>query len=86
MKRLFVTEYYEQPLVNMTMLLTDFGLGAILVITGGLLVWRLMDLFKKDDALWEKEVRDPELDVNYTAELTQAGRDRIKAQIEREGL
>jgi len=86
MKRLFVTEYYEQPLVNTTMLLTDFGLGTILVIVGGLLLWRLMDLFKKEGALWEQEAQDPELDVIPTAELTQEGRDRIKAQMEREGL
>ncbi|MBT3631763.1 MAG: hypothetical protein HOD43_01985 [Candidatus Marinimicrobia bacterium] len=86
MKRLFVIEYYEQPLVNLTMLLTDFGLGAVLVITGALLVWRLIDLFKKDDPLWQKEANDPELDINPTAELTQAGRDRIKAQIESEGI
>jgi len=86
MKRLFVTEYYEQPLVNMTMLAIDVGLGAILIIVAVLLGWRLVDLFKKDNALWEKEVKDPELDVNYTAVLTQEGRDKIKAQLEREGL
>jgi len=86
MKRLFVIEYYERPLVNMTMLLTDFGLGTILVIVAILLIWRLLDLFKKDNALWKKEVINPELDVNKTAELTQLGRDKIKAQMEREGL
>ncbi|MEA3288167.1 MAG: hypothetical protein U9Q77_12440 [Candidatus Marinimicrobia bacterium] len=86
MKRLFVTEYYEQPLVNMTMLATDFGLGAILIIVGGLLGWRLIDLFKKDGALWEQEAKDPELDINPTAEMTQEGRDKIRAQMEREGL
>ncbi len=86
MKRLFVTEYYERPLVNTTMLLTDFGLGAILVIVGGLLVWRLMDLFKNDDALWKVEVKDSELKVNPTAEMTQEGRDKIRAQMESEGL
>jgi len=86
MKRLFVIEYYERPLVNMTMLLTDFGLGTILVIVAILLIWRLLDLFKKDHALWKKEVRNPELDVKKTAELTQLGRDKIKAQMEREGL
>ena len=86
MKRLFVTEYYEQPLVNMTMLSIDFGLGAILVLVAGLLGWRLIDLFKKDDALWEKEVKDPELDIIPTAEMTQEGRDKIRAQMESEGL
>ena len=86
MKRLFVTEYYEQPLVNWTMIATDVGLGAVLVLIAGLLGWRLIDLFKKDNALWEKEVKDPELDINPTAEMTQEGRDKIRAQMESEGL
>ena len=86
MKRLFVTEYYEQPLVNFTMLATDFGLGAVLILIGGLLGWRLIDLFKKDGALWEQEAKDPELDINPTAEMTQEGRDKIRAQMESEGL
>ena len=86
MKRLFVSEYAERPLLNLTMLFTDIGLGTILVIVGGLLAWRLIDLFKKDDPLWEKEARDTELAIHPTAELTQEARDRIRAQMEKEGL
>ncbi len=61
-KRLFVTEYMEAPVVNGTMLLMDFGLGLILVSLAIFLGWRLFDLFKQD-GLWKKEAADPELDV-----------------------
>jgi hypothetical protein len=63
MKRLIVTEYTEQPLVNTVMLLMDFGLGAILVMLAMFLGWRLFDLFKQD-GLWKKEAINPELDIN----------------------
>ena len=63
MKRLFVTEYMEQPVVNWTMLIMDFGLGAILVMLAVFLAWRLFDLFQKD-GLWKKEAANPELDLN----------------------
>jgi hypothetical protein len=63
MKRLFVTEYYEQGMVSTTMLLTDFGLGAILVMLAIFLIWRLFDLFKQE-GLWSKEAANPELDMN----------------------
>jgi len=62
MKRLFVDQYHQQPLVDTTMLLTDLGLGIILVTLGLLLGWRLFDLFKQD-GLWKKEAQNPELDV-----------------------
>jgi hypothetical protein len=47
MKRLFVTEAEQQPLVNTVMLLADFGLGMLLVILAIVMLWRLFDLFKK---------------------------------------
>lgn len=46
-KRLFVTEYGQQVMVNWLMLAIDFGLGAILVTLAILLIWRLTDLFRK---------------------------------------
>jgi len=58
MKRLFVTEYFEQPVVNWTMLVMDFGLGIILVMLAIFLGWRLFDLFQKD-GLWKKEATNP---------------------------
>ncbi len=66
MKRLFVPqEVAQKKLIDTTMLLTDFGLGAILVSLAIFLIWRLMDLFSKD-GLWTKEAADPELDVEKT--------------------
>ena len=67
MKRLFVQEIYQQELINWTFLLTDIGLSAVLVILAILLLWRLFDLFK-GEGLWKKELNNPELDVEKTAE------------------
>ncbi len=47
MKRLFVTEAEQQPLVNNLMIAMDFGLAALLVVLAVVMVWRLVDLFKK---------------------------------------
>ena len=47
MKRLFITEAEQQPLVNGLMYAIDFGLGALLVLLAIVMVWRLIDLFKK---------------------------------------
>ena len=47
MKRLFVSESAQQPLVNWTMLLIDLGLALVLVALAMLMIWRLADLFKK---------------------------------------
>lgn len=63
MKRLFVAEYFEHAVVNWTMVLIDFGLGAILIMLAIFLGWRLFDLFKQD-GLWKKEAQNPELDIN----------------------
>jgi hypothetical protein len=57
MKRLFVSEAAQQPLVNLTMLLTDLGLGVVLVILAMLMLWRLFDLFKKDGR-WTEELSE----------------------------
>ena len=55
MKRLFVTEAQQQPLVNTVMLTMELGLGALLVILAMLMIWRLVDLFKKKGR-WTDEV------------------------------
>jgi len=47
MKRLFVSEANQQPVVNWTMALVDLGLGVVLVALAGLMIWRLVDLFEK---------------------------------------
>jgi len=66
-KRLGVSEYDQQPLTDLTMLLTDFGLGAVMVILALLMLWRLYDLFGKNE-LWRKECRAQELDVVPTTD------------------
>ena len=55
MKRLFITEAVQQPLVNNLMYGIDFGLGMLLVLLAVVMVWRLTDLFKKKGR-WTEEV------------------------------
>ena len=65
MKRLFVTESAQQPLVNWTMLLADIGLALVLVVLAMLMLWKLFDLFKPDGA-WTRELEEsklPEVDA-----------------------
>jgi len=59
MKRLFITEAEQQPLVNGLMYAIDFGLGMLLVILAALMVYRLTDLFK-NKGRWIEEL-DQEL-------------------------
>ena len=59
MKRLFIAEAVQQPLVNVLMYLMDFGLGMLLTLLAVMLVWRLIDLFKPKGR-WTEEV-DQEL-------------------------
>ncbi len=59
MKRLFISEAEQQPLVNTVMLLMDFGLGSLLVILALVMLWRLTDLLK-GKGRWTEEV-DQEL-------------------------
>jgi len=55
MKRLFIAEATQQPLVNTLMLLMDFGLGLLLMLLAVVMVWRLLDLFRKKGR-WTDEV------------------------------
>ena len=55
MKRLFISEAEQQPLVNLLMYLIDFGLGMLLVLLAVVMVWRLVDLFKPKGR-WTEEV------------------------------
>lgn len=57
MKRLFVSESAQQPVVDWTMLLTDIGLASVLVVLAAFLLWRLVDLFRKDGR-WIKELAE----------------------------
>jgi hypothetical protein len=55
MKRLFITEAEQQPLVNLLMYTIDFGLGLLLALLAAMMLWRLIDLFKKDGR-WTQEI------------------------------
>jgi hypothetical protein len=55
MKRLFIEEAVQQPLVNGLMLAMDFGLGMLLVLLAVVMIWRLTDLFKPKGR-WTEEV------------------------------
>jgi hypothetical protein len=61
MKRLFVEESAQQPLVNWTMLLVDIGLAIVLVALAMFLIWALYDLFRKDGR-WRKDLAKTGLD------------------------
>ena len=55
MKRLFISEAQQQPLVNVLMYLMDFGLVMLLLILAIVMVWRLTDLFK-NKGRWVEEL------------------------------
>jgi len=57
MKRLFVSEAEQQPLVNWTMLLNEVGLAVVLLVLAVLMIWRLTDLFKPSGR-WKTELQD----------------------------
>ena len=62
MKRLFVSEAEQQPLVNWTMLLNEIGLASVLLVLAGLMIWRLVDLFKSSGR-WKQELQEkPEVE------------------------
>ncbi len=57
MKRLFVSELEQQPLVDTLMVLTDLGLAAVLVALALLMIWRLVDLFQRRGR-WTEEMAE----------------------------
>ncbi len=59
-KRLFVNELNQQPLVNLSILLVDIGLASVLLLLAILMVWRLIDLFKRK-ARWQEELSDRDM-------------------------
>jgi hypothetical protein len=58
MKRLFITEAEQQPLVNVLMYAIDFGLGMLLVLLATVMVWRLVDLFKPKGRWTEEQTHE----------------------------
>jgi hypothetical protein len=55
MKRLFISEAEQQPLVNVLMILMDLGLAMLLLLLAVVMVWRLSDLIKKKGR-WTEEM------------------------------
>ncbi len=55
MKRLFVSEANQQPLVNTIMLTMEIGLAVVLVALAAIMLWRLVDLFKRNGR-WQAEL------------------------------
>ncbi|MDT8305564.1 MAG: hypothetical protein RRC07_06475, partial [Anaerolineae bacterium] len=72
MKRLFVGEAEQQPVVNWTMLLADIGLAMVLVVLALLMVWRLYDLFRAQGR-WTEEY-DTEKAAGTRAEIEEKQR------------
>ncbi len=65
LKRLFVDEATQQPLVNITTILGDLGLAVVIVVLAMLMIWRLADLFK-EKGRWTVETNqrlDPSVEV-----------------------
>jgi hypothetical protein len=58
MKRLFISEAEQQPLVNGLMYAMDFGLGMLLLLLAVVMVWRLVDLFKPKGRWTEEAVHE----------------------------
>ncbi|MEK6256866.1 MAG: hypothetical protein N2C13_06075 [Chloroflexota bacterium] len=63
LKRLWVSEVAQQPLVNMVMLFIEVGLGTVLVTLGAFMLWRLIDLFKKQGR-WAAELAQEDREAN----------------------
>lgn len=62
-KRVFVTEADQQPLVNALMVFIEVGLGVVLVVLGIFMLWRLIDLFKQKGR-WSIELAEGNWEVN----------------------
>jgi hypothetical protein len=63
LKRLFISEAAQQPLVDLLMLLIEIGLGTLLTVLAVFMVWRLIDLFKKKGR-WSVELAEENFDVS----------------------
>ena len=69
LKRLFMPEILQETSVKIQMLLIEVGLGTLLLFWAVVMLWRLIDLFRKR-AFWKKELENPELSVNKTSKTT----------------
>lgn len=60
LKRLFISESAQQPLVDALMLLLDIGLAAVLVALAVFMLWRLFDLFRRNGR-WAHELAEAKI-------------------------
>lgn len=58
MKRLFISEAEQQPLVNVLMYAIDVGLGMLLVLLAIVMAWRLIDLLKPKGRWTEEQTHE----------------------------
>jgi hypothetical protein len=65
LKRLFVSESAQQPLVDTVMLLVEIGLGTVLVVLAAFMLWRLLDLFTANGR-WKQELIEEDLSTDQT--------------------
>jgi hypothetical protein len=63
LKRLFVSEAAQQPLVDLLMLFIEVGLGALLTVLAAFMIWRLADLFKAKGR-WSAELAEENIDIH----------------------
>ena len=54
LKRLFVSQAAQQPLVDWAMLFADLGLGTVMIAFAVFMMWRLVDLFRSNGH-WKKD-------------------------------
>jgi hypothetical protein len=57
LKRLFISEAAQQPLVDLLMLFIETGLGVLLSVLAAFMLWRLADLFKTKGR-WSSELAE----------------------------
>ncbi len=62
LKRLFISEYAQQALVDVLMLMIEIGLGTLLAVLLVFMLWRLFDLFKKNGR-WRTELAEENVDI-----------------------
>ncbi|MGD8458041.1 MAG: hypothetical protein PVF83_16815 [Anaerolineales bacterium] len=62
LKRLFISEADQQPLVDLLMLFIETGLGILLTVLAAFMIWRLADLFKAKGR-WSLELKEENSDV-----------------------
>jgi hypothetical protein len=63
LKRLFISEYAQQALVDTLMLAIEIGLGTLLISLAAFMIWRLQDLFRKKGR-WAKELSEAQQEAN----------------------